>query len=220
MIRTLTGTSDREHDLRRMPCTNTGDLAETLVCLARKLLGTPPVGDTLETVTLGNSNHVNDLILLEDRADSNGLLEETVCELDLVRDGAAVDLDLHEMCFLLLEASLANLGVRKNTDNCAVFADTLEFTSNRFAAVFSVLLGVAGERLLLGAVPVLIESALELVGEVRSPDSGESAETTRSLDVANNANDYKRGGLDDRDRLHDLALVHLCREIGSRICTG
>ena len=63
---TLTGTGNREHDLRRMPGTNTSDLAETLVGLARKLLGTPTVSNTLITMTLGNGNYIDDFILLED----------------------------------------------------------------------------------------------------------------------------------------------------------
>ena len=149
MIRTLTGTSDREHDLRRMPCTNTGDLAETLVCLARKLLGTPPVGDTLETVTLGNSDDIDNLVLLEDGSNVDGLLEQAVGEFDLVSDRATVDLDLHEVSLLLAETSLADLGVCEDTDDGAVLADTLELTGDGLATILSVLLGVAGEGLLL-----------------------------------------------------------------------
>ena len=65
----LTGTSNGPLDVVRMPSTDTSNLTETLVCLARKLLGTPPVGDTLETVTLGHRNDVDDLVLLEHGAD-------------------------------------------------------------------------------------------------------------------------------------------------------
>ena len=192
-----------------MPGTDTSNLAETLVGLARKLLGTPTVGDTLETVTLGHRNDIDDLILLEDTGNLDGLLVQAVCELDLVRNRAAVDLDLHEVGLLLGETGLADLGVGKNTDNGAVLADALELTSPRLAAILSVLLGVVGEGLLLGAVPVLVEPTLELVGEVLGPDGGEGTETTGSLDVANNTDDDERGSLDNRDCLHDLTLVHL-----------
>ena len=37
-------------------------LAETLVGLARKLLGVPSAGDSLESVTLGNTDGVDHLI--------------------------------------------------------------------------------------------------------------------------------------------------------------
>jgi hypothetical protein len=89
-------------------------------------------------------------------------------------------------------------------------------------------LGVLGEGLLLGLVPVLVEATLDLVAQVLSPDGGERAETTGSLDVANDTNGNElreillvlfqqseiftktyRRGLDDGDGLDDLLLVHL-----------
>jgi hypothetical protein len=211
--RTLTGTGDREHDLRRMPSSDTSDLAKTLVRLTRELLGAPTVGNTLETVTLGDSDDINDLVLLEDRGDLDGLLEKAVGEVDLVGNGATVDLNLHQVGLLLRETSLANLGVRKNTDDRAVLADTLELAGDGLAVVLCGLLGVTGEGLLLGTVPVLVEPTLDLVRQVRSPDSGKSAETTGSLDVANDTNDDQWRGLDDGNGLDDLTLVHFCKEV-------
>ncbi len=81
----LTGTGNRPLDVGRMPSTDTSNLAETLVSLARELLGAPTGGDAGETVTLGNGNNVDDLILLEDGGNIDGLLEEVVAELDLCR---------------------------------------------------------------------------------------------------------------------------------------
>lgn len=212
--RTLTGTSNREHDLRRMPSTDTSDLPETLVRLPGQLLGTPTVSNTLEAVTLRDRNDVDNLILLEDGSNLDGLLEQAMCELDLVRHGAAVDLDLHEVGLFLGETSLANLGVGEDTDNRAVLADTLKLTGDGLAVVLSVLLGVASERLLLGAVPVLVEAALELVRKMGGPDGGEGAKATGSLNVADNTNDDEGRGLDDGDGLNDLTFVHLCEIIG------
>ena len=168
------------------------------------------MGDTLETVTLGDGDDVDNLVLLEDGADGDGLLEETLCERDLVCDGATVDLDLHEVRLLLAETGLANLCVRKNTDNGAVLGDTLELAGCELV-VLRVLLGVAGESFLLRAVPVLVEPPLDLVGQMRGPDGGEGTETTGSLDVSNNADDHHWRCLDDGNSLHDLALVHLCK---------
>src|SRR5687768_17005199 len=99
----LTSTGNGPLDVGRMPGADTGDLAETLVRLSRELLGAPAGGDTVVTVTLGDGDHVNDLVLLEDGVDGDGLLEEAVAEVDLVGDGAAVDLDLHQVGLLLLE---------------------------------------------------------------------------------------------------------------------
>lgn len=179
----LTGTGNSPLDVGRMPGTDTGNLAETLVSLAGKLLGAPSGGDTAETVTLGDGDNVNHLVLLEDGVDGDGLLEEAVAELDLVGDGATVDLDLHEVGLLLLEGGLADLGVGKNADNGAVLLDALELAGDGGTAVLGVLLGVLGESLLLGLVPVLVEAALDLIGQVLGPDGGEGAETAGSLDV-------------------------------------
>ena len=173
-----------------MPCTNTCDLTETLVCLARKLLGAPSGSDTLETVTLGDGDAVNHLVLLEDGVDAYRLLEETVAEFDLVGDGATVDLDLHKVGLLLLEGGLSDLSVGEDTDDGAVLLDTLEFAGDGGTAALRVLLGVLGESLLLALVPVLVESALDLVREMLSPDSGQGAQAAGSFDVSNQTNDH------------------------------
>lgn len=188
MVTHLTSTGNSPLDVVRMPSTNTSDLAETLVCLARKLLGTPTGSDTVETVTLGDGNNVNHLVLLKDGVDRDGLLEQTVAEADLVLDGASVDLDLHEVSLLLLERGLADLGVGENADDGAVLLDALELAGDGRAAGLGVLLGVLGESLLLGLVPVLVEAALDLVGQMLSPHGGERAQTAGSLDVAHKTN--------------------------------
>ena len=213
VVTVLTSTCDGEHDLRRMPCTDTSDLAETLVGLARQLLGTPTVGNTLKSVTLRYGNDIDDLILLENGADGYRLLEETMGEVDLIGNRTTIDLNLHEMCLLLAETGLADLSVGKDADNSAVLADTLELTGDGLATVLGVLLGVAGEGLLLRAVPVLVEPTLDLVGKVGCPDGGEGAETARCLDVADNTNDHHWWCLDDGNSLDDFTLVHLCRQV-------
>lgn len=177
-----------KHTVRRVPGTDTSDLTETLVGLSGELLGAPTGGNTRETVTLGDGNAVNHLILLEDGADLDGLLEEAVGEVNLVGNGTTVDLDLHKVGLLLLERSLGDLGVGEDTDDSAVLLDALEVAGDGLASVLGVLLGVLGEGLLLGLVPVLVEATLDLVGQVLGPDGGQGAETTGSLDVANKTN--------------------------------
>ena len=189
MVAHLTSTSDSPLHVGRMPGADTSDLAETLVCLARELLGAPAAGDALKAVALGDGDAVDHLVLLEDGVDLDRLLEEPVCELDLVCDGAAVDLDLHEMRLLLLERGLADLGVGENADDGAVLLHTLQVASDALATFLCMLLGVLGEGLLLAAIPVLVESPLDLVGEMLSPHSGQRAQAARGLDVAHQAND-------------------------------
>lgn len=71
----MTGTSDAEHDLARVPRTDTCNLSQTLVGLAGKLLSAPSMGDTLETMALGNTDNIDDLILLENGGNRDLLLE-------------------------------------------------------------------------------------------------------------------------------------------------
>ena len=196
-----------------MPCTNTGDLAETLVSLARKFLGAPSVGDTLESVTPGDGNDVDVFVLLKDGANFDGLLKELVAKVDLVGDGASVDLDLHEVGLLLAETSLADLGVGKDADDSAILANALELASNRLATILGVLLSIPGESLLLGAVPVLVEPTLDCVGEMVGPDSGEGSEATGGFDVAHETDSNEGRSFDNGDGFHDLTFMEFCENI-------
>jgi len=112
------------------------------------------------------------------------------------------------MCLLLRKTGFRDLCMREHTDNRAVLAYTLELALERLAAVLCVLFGVAGECLLLGAVPVLVKPTFELGRQVGRPDGAEGAQSPGSLYITNSANNDERGCLDDGDRLDDLALVH------------
>ena len=97
--------------------------------LSWELLCSPTVGDALKTVTLGDGNDVDVLVLFEDGRDIDGLLEEAVGVFNLFSDRPSIYLDLHEMSLLLAQTSLADLSVGKNTDDSTVFADAFKFTS-------------------------------------------------------------------------------------------
>lgn len=173
VVTLLTSTGNSPLDVGRMPCTNTGDLSKTLVRLSGKLLGAPSSSDTGVSVTLGNSNDIDHLVLLEDGADVDRLLEKSVTEIDLVGDGATVDLNFHQVCLLLFQWRLGDLCVGEDSDDRAVLLDALKFAGDGGSFVVGVLLGVFGEGLLLALVPVLVESALDLVAQMLGPDGGE-----------------------------------------------
>lgn len=59
----LTGTGHREADAGRVPRADASHLAETTVGLARQAGNAPTGDDTLGTVTLGGSQHVDALVL-------------------------------------------------------------------------------------------------------------------------------------------------------------
>ena len=187
MVTALTSTGNRPLDVVRMPRTNTADLSETLVCLSRQLLGSPTGGNTLVTLTLGDGNDIDNLVLLEDGVDRDLLLEKIAGEVDLLLKGSTVDLDLHEVGLLLGHGGQARLRVDQEADDGAVLLDAGELVGDLLATV-GVLGGVLGEGLLLGLVPVLVEAALDLIGKMLGPDGGERTETTGSLDVTNNTN--------------------------------
>ena len=63
--------------------------------------------------------------------------------------------------------------------------------------------------LALGALEVLVEPTLAGVRERAAEDGVQLAETARGLDVADDADDDHRRGLDDGDRLDNLLLVGL-----------
>lgn len=109
MVTLLTGTGDGEGNARRMPRTDTGHLAQTLVRLARQLLGVPTAGHTLETLTLSNGNAVDHLVLREHLRHRNRLLEMLLHPVNLVGDGTTVQLDLDDVSLLLTLLDQTNL---------------------------------------------------------------------------------------------------------------
>jgi len=203
----LTGTGNGVPDPGGMPRSDTGNLPETPVRLPGELAGSPTLGDTLESVSLGDADDIDHLVLGEDLVDGDLLLEVLDSPVDLLRGSASVDLDLHEVGLLLADPDLPHLGVADDTDDGAVLLDALEVALDALLAV-SVLLGVLGEGLLLGLVPVLVEATLDLGGEVLSPDGGEGANTAGVQNLTDDANSDDGGSLDDGDGLDDLLLVH------------
>ena len=74
------------------------------------------------------------------------------------------------------------------------------------------LLGVTGKGLLLRSIPVPVEPSPEFLAKMGSPDSGETAEATRSLNVSNNTDNNDGGCLNDGDGFNNLTFVHLCQK--------
>jgi len=204
----LTSTSNGEGNSARMPCSNTSDLSETLVCLSGQLLGSPSLGDTLETLTLGGGKAIDHLRLLEDRVNRDLLLEKGDGEVDLLFNGSTVNLDFQNVSCLGSQRSLADLSVGKDSHNCRVLLD-LGNLGVDLSLGLDVLLGVLGEGLLLGSVPSLVEATSDILAQVSSEDGGQGSETLRGLDVTNNTNNDDGGCLNDGDGFNDFLLVDL-----------
>ena len=209
VVTLLTATRHRPLDGGRMPGTDTSDLAATSVRLALETLDIESLDDTLGTETLGDTDHIDALALLEDAADAHLLLEVAVGPLHLVGDAATVDLDLTDVSLVLAEAELADLGSAKDADDRGVLGDASDIAGNVGLVLLVGLVlavDVLGEALALGGSPVLVEAALHIRVEVLGPDGGEGAETTDGLDVADEADDLHGGALDNGGGVHDVLL--------------
>jgi len=208
VVTVLTSTGHSEGDSARMPSSNTSDLTETLVCLSWQASGTPTGGHTLVTVTLGDTNDVDVLALVEKSVDLDFLLEEAFGIGNLIGDGATVDLDLHEVSLLLTMLELSNLGVSQDTNDSGVLLDASQLPFQDLGVALDGLL-VLGEGLLLGSEPVLVESTKNVLAQVVSPSGGERAQSLRGLDVTNNTNNDNWGSFQNGHSLHNFLLVHL-----------
>jgi len=101
------------------------------------------------------------------------------------------------VCLELAEVKFVNLGSGDNTDGGAVLLDALEVSLDGFWVLVVMLeaVNILLESILLGGVPVLVESSLDILVDLLGPDGGESSESTWSLDIS-----------DHTDNLHWWAL--------------
>lgn len=195
-------------DTCRMPCTNASNLAETTMGLAGEARDAPTSDDTLCSSALGDGNGVDHLALGKDIGNGDGLFEQSRSKVDLIGNGSTIDLDFHDVGLLLDERSLADLSVSNDANDGAMLFHLFKLGLDLFAAI-GVLLGVLGESLLLGLVPVLVEATADFIRKMLCPDGGERAEATSGLDVANNTDNDHGRGFDDGDCLGDFLLVGL-----------
>jgi len=177
--------------------------------LTGKTGNSPTVGNTLVTLTLGNSNYIKILVLGEYRVNSDLLFEKRLGKGNLggsIR--SSVNLDLHDVSLLDAKIELPDLSVCNNTNNGAKLGDTVKLMLNVLSSVILVLLCVLSVGLLLTLVPVLVATTLELLRKMLSEDGGESPQTTRGLNVSDNSNNNHRRGLKNGYGVNNLLLVH------------
>mmetsp|Transcript_16940 Transcript_16940/g.30735 ORF Transcript_16940/g.30735 Transcript_16940/m.30735 type:complete len:372 (+) Transcript_16940:253-1368(+) len=208
-VTVLTSTRHRIRNTGRMPRSNTGNLTQTTMGLTGKTSDTPTGGDSLITMTLGDTKNINELILGEDGVNSDLLLEKTLGEVNLGTGiSTSIDLDLHDVRLLDTQMKLLHLGVGDDTNSLAELADALELGLNILSVVFGVLLGVLGVSLSLGLVPVLVRTTLELFTQMLRENGGQGTKTTGGFKVSNNTNDNHGWGLEDGNSIDNLTLVH------------
>uniref|UniRef100_A0A8C4HYV5 Uncharacterized protein n=1 Tax=Dicentrarchus labrax TaxID=13489 RepID=A0A8C4HYV5_DICLA len=187
-----------------MPGTDTGHLTQTTMGFAGKLLCVPTaVHLTLVSVTLGDADDVDHLVLGKNCADGHGLLQLLTGPVHLIRDGASVQLHLHEK-----SDKCTNLCVGNDADDLAVLLHGSKVLLQLLLALIILpFLAVFGESLLLGLVPeILVEPTLALVTDVLGEDA-------RSVDLTD---DVGHAGLvaQEGGQVNGLAGVILREALG------
>jgi len=208
----LSSSSNSEGNSGRMPSSDTGDLTKSLVSLSGKSSSTPSRSHSGESVTLGGGEGIKHLVLSEDSINGNLLLEKSISEVNLLFNGSSVNLNLEEMGLALSKSNLSDLSVSENSNDGGSSLQSVEVLLNEVLVV-SVHLDVLGEGFLLRLVPVLVESSLQIVAQMVSPDGGESSKSSGGGDVSNDSNNDHGGSLDDGDSLDDFLLVNLRSEL-------
>ena len=191
-----------------MPSTDTADLSQTSVSLTRQALGAETLDQALETVTSGNTNGVDNVVVSEDLANLDLLLELAVGKVDLLGGVTTVNLDLQDVGLVLAELQETDLGGNENTDDRAVLLDAFKVALDGAGALGVLLesVSVLAERLLLGIGPVSVEAALDISVEVLGPDGVELAETAWSLNVADETDNLDGWAFDDSGGQNDVFL--------------
>ena len=104
MVTVLTRTGNRVGNTRRVPRTDATNLTQTSVGLARKSGDAPTGDDAFVTLTLRDADEINHFVLLEHGVDRHSLFEESVAKVNLGGDVTTVNLNLHNVSLLLLQA--------------------------------------------------------------------------------------------------------------------
>ena len=126
VVTVLTASGNSPHNLGRMPGTDTSDSSETSVGLSWESSDTESVSDTFVSATLGDTNNVDHFVVVEDGSDSDFLFEVLVSEIDLVSNGASVNLDFEKVGLLLSQVQKVVLGVDEDSDDSAIFEFSLD----------------------------------------------------------------------------------------------
>jgi len=211
MVAQLTCSSDGPLDSYGMPRSHATDFSQPSVGLPGQTGDAEPLGDSVGSFTLGDSNGVDHFVVLEDFSDSDLSLQLAFGPVNFLGDIASVDLDFDEVGFPLSEIELAHLGAGEDSDDLAVLLYSVDVSLDgglRFVVLLPSLL-ILGEGLLLGSRPVLIESPLEVIGDFLSPDGGQSSETSWGFNVTDETNNLHGWALDDGDWFDDVLLDDL-----------
>lgn len=110
MIAELTSSGDGPLNGSWMPSTDTTNLSETSMGLSWHSSNTESLDNTFSTVTSGNTNGIDHLVIVEDFTNADFGFEFAESPVDLLGDGTTIDLDFNEVSLSLSEVELIELG--------------------------------------------------------------------------------------------------------------
>merc|ERR1719491_1010564 len=171
----------------RVPRPNTTDFPNSTMRLPHQSGTTPACDDTLHTLAFRHSDAIDHLILRKAIRNLDPLLKQAPNEVDLLRNGSSIHLDLLDVGPLLANLHLADLGVADRSDTIAILLDSIKLCFHGLAVRLAGLaptLVILGECLLLALVPILVEPPLALLTQMSRPDIGEGARAPWCLDIS------------------------------------
>jgi hypothetical protein len=115
-------------------------------------------------------------------------------------------LDFNNVVFLLSKIEEFHLGGGNNSNNRAVFFDSVEGNFNGFL-FFGVFLLIFGESLLFGAGPVFVESSKGIFIKFLGPNSGKSSKSSGGFDVSDNSDNNHRGAFNHGNSFNNFFFV-------------
>lgn len=181
----LTYSSYSVSNIGWMPSSNTSHSSPTSMCLLLQMFNTISLDHTSNSLTLGHTNHIDVLILLEHLINSNFLLQQSFGIIYLLFNCSTIDLDFENVILLLSEVQFVHLGVGNHSHDLAIFDDSLKLNFDVLAIL--VLFGMFCEGLLLRVHPILIESSQSVFSQLAGPHCGQSSQTSGGLDVTHNS---------------------------------
>lgn len=206
MVTQLTCSSNCVSDIGRMPSSDTSDSSPTSMGLLLEMLDTVSLDDSTHSLTLGDSDDVDLLVLLEHLVHIDGLLQQVTSIVNLLVHLASIHLDLEDVVLLLSQIQLVHLSVHNHTNHSAVLLYSVQLQL-LILGILGSLLRVLSECLLLRVHPVLVEPSQSVLSQLRGPNSSQRSQSSWGLNVPNNTNHYQRGSLNNSHGLNSLLAV-------------
>lgn len=207
VVSQLSGSGNTELDSGWMPSTDTSDLSKTSMGLLLQVSNSESLDNSGDSLTLGNSEDIDHLVLLEDLINLDLLLEKSVGEINLLGNSSSVNLDFDDVVLLLSEVELVHLGVGNDSDDGTVFLDSFEWDLDVLGGILGNSLLVLGEGLSLGGLPVLVESSQGVLVQLVGPDGGQGSQSSWGFDVSDDSDNNDGWGFDDGDGFDGFFLI-------------